>query len=243
MRPLHLLTLLALGYLTLAATCRPITEESLATMTKRVEMKKEPCFGSCPVFTLTIYEGGRATYEGERFTERVGTFTKDLGTATYEEVIKAFEAANFQQFQSVYRAQVPDLATVTITYHREGESKSVKGKDGRPEAVLELESMLDGIANSGGWERLSAPESDLPPGTIANELIVQLADEVDPKVWIIQYAKQGMAIKERISPNNHYWLVTYDTSIIPAKEMIDWVRRDPYVLSAEYNKTARGRNR
>jgi hypothetical protein len=242
MRLLHLLTLLALGYLLTAATCRPITEDNLDNMTKRVEMKKEPCFGDCPVFTLTIYEGGLATYEGERFTDRIGLFSKQLNDGAYNHIIEAFDKANYWQFQSVYRAQVPDLPTVTITYHKDGQSKSVKGKDGRPDAVIELETMLDGIANSEGWTRLRAPESNLPPGAIANEIIVQLMDEVDPRVWIVQYAKQGGAIKERISPNNNYWVITYDTNIIPPQEMLDWLRRDNYVLSAEFNKQVRGRN-
>ncbi|RMF03384.1 MAG: hypothetical protein D6772_02195 [Bacteroidetes bacterium] len=244
MRILHLLSFCALAFILMAATCRPFGTKDISKLKPRIEMEKGPCFGSCPVFKLTIYEGGVAVYEGRRFTDRIGRYTKQLDMNVYRNLIRAFQEANMWSFQNAYKAQVPDLPTVTITYHEDGNSKSVKGKDGRPEKIEELEAMLDKIANSGGWEGADGSTNHgLPDHVIAEELIVNLSPQVDPSVWVIQFAKQDMRIVKRISPNSPYWVFRYNPDRVQPNEMLELVRRDPYVLSAEFNTRVAGEPR
>ncbi|MEO0875077.1 MAG: DUF6438 domain-containing protein, partial [Bacteroidota bacterium] len=126
MRMLQLLILVAATFILLAATCRPLSTKDLDSLEPRIEMFKGPCFGSCPVYKLKIYEGGVAAYEGQRFTNRIGLHTKLLDQNTYRDLINAFEESNFWSYQNIYKAQIPDLPTVTLTYHKDGETKSVK---------------------------------------------------------------------------------------------------------------------
>lgn len=245
MRMFQLLLLVAAGFILLAATCRPLTTKDLSELEPRIKMFKGPCFGSCPVYTLTIYEGGVVAYEGQRFTNRVGLHTKLMDTNTYRELIKTFEDANMWSFQNAYKAQIPDMATVTITYYKDSESKEVKGKDGRPAKIVELEDILTKIADSGGWEQQNGGDNyGMPESVVADELLVNLSQEVDPSVWIIQFAKQDMQIVKRLSPNSPYWLFKFNADRMAPNEMLQWVQRDPYVLSAEFNKrvNATGRN-
>lgn len=243
-RILHLLSIGALAFITMAATCRPFGPVDLNKLQPRIEMEKGPCFGSCPVYKLTIYEGGVAAYEGRRFTDRVGLHTKQLEMNQYRDLLRAFQEAKMWSFQNAYKAQVPDLPTVTITYHEDGNSKSVKGKDGRPQKIEELEAMLDKIAGSGGWSASATGTNyGMPDNVIANELIVNLSPQVDPNVWIIQFARQDMQIVRRISPNSPYWVFRYNPDRTPPNEMLEMVRRDPYVLSAEFNRRIAGEAR
>ncbi|MEL6658759.1 MAG: DUF6438 domain-containing protein [Bacteroidota bacterium] len=246
MRMLQLLILVAATFILLAATCRPLSTKDLDSLEPRIEMFKGPCFGSCPVYKLKIYEGGVAAYEGQRFTNRIGLHTKLLDQNTYRDLINAFEESNFWSYQNIYKAQIPDLPTVTLTYHKDGETKSVKGKDGRPERLLELEEMLTAIADGGGWERqASGGNYGLEEDVIADELLVNLSQEVDPSVWIIQFARQDLQIVKRLSPNSPYWLLHFNPERIAPSEMLEAVRRDQYVISAEFNRkvnaTSRGR--
>ena len=237
MKYIPIISFIALAFILMASTCRPFGPQDLDKLKPLVELRKGPCFGSCPVFEMIIYEGGLASYEGERFTNRLGMHTKQLDVETFKNVINAFEEADVWQYQNAYKAQIPDMATVTVVYHKDGNTKSVKGKDGRPAKIVELGKMLDAIAQSGGWERhLTATASNLPEGTISNELIVNLARDVDPSVWIIQFSRQEMNIVKRISPTSPYWLFRFNASAMDPNEMLERVRRDPYVLSAEFNK-------
>ncbi|GJM36175.1 MAG: hypothetical protein DHS20C18_51760 [Saprospiraceae bacterium] len=216
---------------------------NLEELAEIIEMKKGPCFGSCPVFTLTIYNNGVASYEGERFTDRMGVYTKVLDKTTFESIVADFKLANLWQFQDAYKARIPDLATVSITYWEEDKSKTVLGKDGRPETVLKLEEKLDEIANSSGWEVKKKKEYGLSDNVIPNEIIVQLTNQVQASAWVRKYAKQEMEVIRSLSPNGYYWLVTFNESIIDPKDMLRFVQEDPYVISAEFNKKVEGRGR
>ena len=212
------------------------TGTNLESLTKVIEMKKGPCFGRCPVFTLTIYDNGLASYEGERFTDRLGIYIKSLSSSQFNKIKEAFVDANIWQYKEVYRGRIPDLQTVTIIYHEGNESKSVMGKDGRPDVIMELEALLDDIVNEEGWELKEKPESDLPDNVIPHELIVQVDSNIDINAWARKYTKQSMQVVKSLSPNGYFWLVSFDDQVIPPKQMLEFVRNDSDVISAEFNK-------
>lgn len=244
MKLLPALVLSALAFILMASSCRTFGVQDLDKMQAKIEFQKGACFGSCPVFKMVIYQGGLATYEGQRFTDRMGLHAKQLDGETYKELVKAFDAANIWNFQNTYKAQVPDLPTVTITYYKDDNVKTIKGKDGRPDKVVELEKMLNKVAESGGWQKQEEDSaSNLPDNVIANELIVNLAQGTDANVWIIQYAKQDMQLVKRISPNSPYYLFKYDTNRMEPNKMLDMVRRSPDVVSAEFNKEVKANPR
>ncbi len=222
-----------------------LTKVNLNEQTKLIEMAKSPCQGRCPVFRLTIYEGGIASFDGERYTERVGLWVKKLEKETYEDILRKFRVANLWQFKDVYRGEYFGAPTVSITYHEEGDVKTIIGKDGRPYQVLELEALLDDLGRSSGWQKVGG-ESDnygLPPNYIAHELIVQLLDSRDGNVWVRQYRRQEMEVLERISPSGNYWRVRYNPGIMAPEEMLRLVRSDREVIGAEFNKKLEMRGR
>lgn len=233
--PIHLLgaLLIVLGAFSCWSTKNG---KNLESLTKVIEMEKGPCFGRCPVFKLTIYDNGLASYEGERFTDRLGTYVKNVPSNRYKQLLQAFKEANLWQYKDIYRGRVPDLQTVTITYHEGAESKSIKGKDGRPTVVMDLEELLDKIADEEGWELKDKPKQDLPANVIPNELIVEISNGIDINVWSRKYAKQDMQVIKSLSSNKLFWLVSFNDQIVPPNQMLEFVKNDPDVVSAEFNK-------
>jgi hypothetical protein len=208
--------------------------------TERIAMELGPCFGRCPVYTLTVYQNGLVTYDGERFTTRQGLWGKMLPRDEIVRLVDAFERAPFESYQNMYKSQIPDLAAVTIRYtDAEGKTKSVIGKDGRPDDLIELESRLRRIAESEqGWTSLGGDtgrRGDNIPRIVPGELIVELRPDVDPNAWIVRYGRQKVRIKEQIAPNQPYYLVIHETDLMPTEELLGWLRQDPDVVSAQTN--------
>ena len=240
-RPLSLLLrpslFFSLFVILLASSCAVVAPKNtnLNELNKVIEMSKGPCYGSCPIFTITVYSNGVVAYKGERFTNKNGLSIKVLSKSKHQSLLSEFADADLWQYKDVYRSQIPDLQTVTMTYYDEGDIKSIVGRDGRPSIVLRLEKMLDEIADAGDWKLIEKVSYGLPPHVVADELIVQLADDVEPTTWIKKYAKQKMTVVKAL-PNNLYWVVKFNTDIMPPREMLGFVRRDDFVLSAEFNK-------
>lgn len=247
MRTLLSLTLTAgpaLALLLSFSSCGTLLKDTdLDSLDKVVEMSMGPCYGNCPVYTLTVYHNGIVAYHGERFTDRRGVYIRDIGRTQLRELQAELVKANLWQFPSAFKSQIPDLPAVTIEYFENGDSKRIRGKDGRPPQVLRIQELLEQIANGSGWKLKTPADGAGAEDFIPDELIVQLDQEVQSEQWARQYAKQELKIIKRLAPNNTYWLIRYNTDIMPPQEMLRWIRQDPDVIKAEFNRTVTGRER
>ena len=139
--------------------CGASANMSLNNMDKVIEMTKGPCYGRCPVFTLTVYDKGIVSYKGERYTDRLGTYVKKLEKEEMERLLREFKNANIWQYKDAYRGRIPDMQSVSISYYEGSRKKTVTGKEIRPNSVKWLESLLDQVAQSNtGWIQKEAPQ-------------------------------------------------------------------------------------
>ncbi len=229
-----------LAALLLAAWCSgctpPLSMVNTGRLSPLVEMHKGPCYGRCPVYELMIYDNGVASYRGERYTDKMGLYLKQLTKSELQSLNSALRQAELWKYNDVYRSEYPDLPAVSITYHEEDRSKTILGKESRPDAVIEIEGMLTAIANAEGWRLRSAPDYGLPPGSIPNELIVELREDANQDAWIGSYSRQELKLIKRIWPSNSKLLLSYSLKVIDPPSMIDLVRQDVDVISAEFNR-------
>jgi hypothetical protein len=132
------------------AACDPYKYDASST----IEMKKEPCFGFCPVYTFTVDGKGNATFIGEKNVQKEGKWTRTLAPEEVNALFDAFEKSNFQSFQDEYTAQVTDLPTIWVKYKHGTIDKTVKDYYGSPEELKNLEKMVEAIAEADeGWTK------------------------------------------------------------------------------------------
>jgi len=215
------------------------TSSKLEEVDKIVALNQGPCFGRCPIYTLTVYQKGLVTYEGERNTDRLGKHFKEISQEQYEAILQLCEAIKWEQLQRAYSSPYPDLPTIKITYFGNQEAKAVigKGPDGRPEKVIELQDKLMAIAqNAKGWEQQDGAKDNLPGNVIADEIIVQFDRDLDAKAWAQEFSDQGLQVIRSLSPSGQYWLMSYDRNRIAPQEMLRQLRQHPDVFGAEFNK-------
>lgn len=219
-----------------STSCGSSTPAPQGKRDKVIEMSKGPCYGNCPVYTLTVFGNGLASYKGERNTDRLGTYVKKLDKAQMERLRREFKNANLWQYRDVYTGRIPDMQSVTITYFEGDRKKTVSGKEVRPNAVKWLESILDQVANDPeGWVLKEPLQDDLPDYLIPNELVVELSGGISPEEWAENYVEADM-VAERQFSDTGYWIFSFDDSLISPDQMLEKVRTDENVLSAEFNK-------
>ena len=77
---------------------------------------KGPCFGKCPIFTMTIYNTGLVKYYGRRYTTKNGKHEKMLDKAAYTDLVKSFRKNRFWRFDDTYGMDLVDAPTTTISF-------------------------------------------------------------------------------------------------------------------------------
>ncbi len=226
-------------------SCTPTLDLSDDELAEVIEMEKTPCYQQCPVFKMTLYENGIVKYEGESYVDKEGLWSKKMNINDLRKLAKKFRDSNFFELEDVYRSEIPDQQTVTITFHDNGSSKTVIGKaDGRPDIVLELQAQLDEIADSPeGWKEVFTEENPnmLSDGTITNEIVVQLVNGINVDDWINRYAQSEARLVESLSSSGRYWLITFNSSSIDPDLLLENIRNDPDVIGAEFNMQLDGR--
>jgi hypothetical protein len=154
-RKVTLLLLLILATAALAA-CRPRATPPPEADVEQITLERQPCFGTCPVYTLTIHGDGLVEYNGLDFVDVTGPQTANIDPAAVQSLGDAIARAGYLDFEDAYTNQdVTDLPTVitSITF-ADGTTKRVNhyhGDQSAPDVLTELEDRIDETANSAQW--------------------------------------------------------------------------------------------
>ena len=198
---------------------------------------KGPCFGTCPIYTLTIFNTGLVRFNGIRFTEKDGRHEKQLDAEEYATLIKKFKSNKFFGFTDDYGMELVDLATITISFNDKGKTKTVRGKSKFPEKLKEIMSMLDVFEKEEeGWIVIEKPEkNEKPKKIIDNQIIISTGDGMILSSWLQKYKDYGLRLMNRISENENMWLIRFDKTLINPEEMLQMIRADSGIINAEFN--------
>lgn len=128
-----------------------IPEDQDFTEATVIAMSKGPCFGTCPVYDLTIKGNGEATLVAKKFMDYEGTFNRTLNQDEVDALIGAFLDANFFDFEEAYTANVTDLPTTWITFTHNGRTKKVKAYYDIPASLVRLIDQVHAIAIDKAW--------------------------------------------------------------------------------------------
>ncbi len=214
----------------------PETELSIDPI---IKMSKGACFGKCPVYTLSIAGTGDMTFEGKRHTIKIGTYSKKLDLETMNELIALFEEYKFMNLRDLYESNVADLPSVSIAYTKDGITKTVVGKQERPDRVLMLQKRLEIIAESSkGWTLTEASKDAVPEEKfIKSQIIITTKGGPQLAKWFDKMrVNHTIRIVKRLSAATDSWLISYNTKEYEPEEMLHLLRTNDFVKSAEFNK-------
>ena len=120
-----------------------------------IALRRDPCFGTCPIYNVTLYRGGRARYHGERFVPSVGDFRGEVTVQDYGRISYLLDRLGFMALPDSFSVPYTDLPGATMTVARRPEGvKSVHdyGYVG-PVELWTVMQVLDGIVGRIQWEK------------------------------------------------------------------------------------------
>lgn len=96
-----------------------------------ISLSEGACFGTCPIYDMTLYPNGTFTLYGERFVKETGLQEGSLGPDAWDDAVAALDAASFWSVEAV---QTPenlqnchtDAPTARVTWRTdEGREKTL----------------------------------------------------------------------------------------------------------------------
>lgn len=125
-----------------------------------ISLERGPCFGTCPIYTLTIHADGTVDYQGTGFVKVEGNRSIKISSEQIQELVTAIDNANFFSLKDQYMAPATDLPSITLSITLDGHSKSIwhygmldcSGElDDAPRELCELEDKIGEVVNSDQW--------------------------------------------------------------------------------------------
>lgn len=140
-----------------------------------VTLERGACFGTCPMYKVTIYTDGTVVFEGENYVDAMGRHTTTIEPQVVEELVAGFEEAGYFEWDDEYtHMTVSDLPTIITSVTRDGETKQIThyaGDPNVPVALPYLETWIDLAAYTSQWtgvesSLLSVATMDVPVMTL-----------------------------------------------------------------------------
>lgn len=123
---------------------------------KEVTFSRTPCYGTCPIYKVTLKSDGTLTYVGERFVDRAGTYTATFWARDLERLSSLLDQVGFWNMKVRYTASATDLPSQILTVVSDKGSKTVNeyGASG-PAALWAVQTIIDGILqNARDWKKV-----------------------------------------------------------------------------------------
>ena len=128
----------------------PVTPRELL-----ITLERTACFGTCPVYSLTISGDGTVVYVGEDFVQTKGVKETTINENAINQLVSEFEKADYFSLNDSYTAfGMSDMPTVNTSILIDGKTKAIRhylGDRTAPEKLTELENKIDEIINSAQW--------------------------------------------------------------------------------------------
>jgi hypothetical protein len=123
-------------------------------------MSRTACFGTCPIYEVSVYADGTVEYEGHRFVKDEGKRTAKLTQSQLAQVRAAFEKAGFLKLEGDFACyEMTDMPSANVTY-RDGDTERTihhyHGCRSAPETMSVLEKRLDELLGTRRW--VGSPE-------------------------------------------------------------------------------------
>ena len=133
-----------------------------------ITLERTACFGTCPVYTVKIFEDGTVIYEGDRFVAVTGQQISEIVPETVAAMVTAFKDAGYFDWDEAYDTQtVSDLPTVITSVMIDGTTHRIAryaGDSSAPLALPFLEQWIDEMANTALWTGIEPDVSVISNG-------------------------------------------------------------------------------
>lgn len=137
------------------AACRPVDDTKPV-----ITLERRPCFGLCPVYTLSIYRSGYVTYEGREYVSIRGRRDTTIHPDSVRALVQEAELIGYFGMLSEYHGRIINdtlIETITdqpsaISSVRIGnETKRIDNYYGGPESLHRFERHIDRVVNIVQW--------------------------------------------------------------------------------------------
>ncbi|MBL0081576.1 MAG: hypothetical protein IPP37_03700 [Saprospiraceae bacterium] len=125
----------------------------------------------------------------------------------------------------------------------------MKANEKMPDAYEKCVDLMRQLTKEGNWEMTEKYADDEPQRPVKkdevinyNEIIIEPNTGTSLPKWFKENEVYGIYLIRKISPDLNLWLIGFDKNQYEPKMMLDMLKKDAAIKTAEFNKQTEERN-
>ncbi len=216
--------------LTVTFACSRKSGNLAQSNAKLFEMRKSPCFGYCPVYTLTVYQNGQVNLDAKQNFKPNGAFSRQMSNSEFKSFKSQLKSLKLATYQKEYKEPIADASATFITYYADS-IFNIMTNFRFPPALANVTDTLERMALNGKlW-------SFFHDHRITQEYIVQLKDGKSISDFLSRFESYDARMIRRLDANNSYWLISAKSDSDKVADLLNAIKRDEDIKNAQKNST------
>ena len=128
-----------------------------------ITLERTACFGTCPMYKVTVNSDGTVTFNGQRFTKTTGVAKGKISREEFRQLVAEFEKINYFSLPDSYTPGTPvcpqritDMPSANTSINLKGKAKGVMhyygcGDKGALVQLTALETKIDEVLGTQKW--------------------------------------------------------------------------------------------
>lgn len=108
-----------------------------------MQMLRSSCFGTCPSYSVEVYDNGLVRYTGRIFVPDSGVYEKNIGAAKAQELLSKFKEYRIDTLAANYDMRVADLPGINYTFKFGNKTQQVSNAHFGPAFLRDLAKEVD----------------------------------------------------------------------------------------------------
>ena len=126
---------------------KPIKSITNNTKIKSVLMGRSACFGTCPAYTLEVFETGLIRYNGKSYVDKMGLYEKNISPNEAIEFLTAFNTLQPDTLHYLYETKIADLPGIYYFISYQDSVKHILNADAGPRILYDWSKKFDSFAH------------------------------------------------------------------------------------------------
>ena len=120
-----------------------------------ISLERGMCFGTCPVYSVTLYGNGTISWVGNMYVETIGNASGYTDPTLVQDLYHHIARGGFFDFEDAYTAyNITDMPSAVLTVRSNTTTKQIDHYHGdftAPKNLTLMEDAVDAVANTSRW--------------------------------------------------------------------------------------------
>jgi hypothetical protein len=126
-----------------------------------IGLARSPCYGTCPVYSLTLRRDGKAVFVGEHFVDMLGEHNARFDSSDFGTLALAVAQLRFGNLRRHYQVDYTDMPTTMTWLIQSARRRTVEDYgDAGPRRLRQIEGLIDDAAADLTWDVVVALNAD-----------------------------------------------------------------------------------